>query len=58
MVAEEASELVEFDFLSIFLLIRNTIIGTVSFGLFIGALLFIHYLHRLSNLPKTSREYR
>ncbi len=55
MVAEELPELVGNNILPILLLLRNTIIGTVSFGLFIGAILFIHYLHRLSNLPKTSR---
>lgn len=43
---------------SIFLLLRNTVIGTVSFGLFIGAILFSRYLIRLSGLPKSSREYR
>lgn len=55
MVSEETSEFMENNIFTILLLIRNTIIGTVSFGLLIGAILFIHYLYRLSCLPKTSR---
>lgn len=43
---------------AVLLLLRNTVIGTVSVGLFMGAFLFAHYLFKLSRLPRSSREYR
>ena len=58
MVDEPTSEFVSAYIFPILLFLRNAVVGTVSFGLFIGAILFIRYLHRLSNLPKASREYR
>jgi uncharacterized membrane protein (DUF485 family) len=37
---------------------KNTLIGTLSVGLLLGALYFAYYLLRLTQLPKKSREYR
>ena len=58
MADEPTSEFVSGYLFPLLLFLRNTVVGTVSFGLLIGAILFIRYLHRLSNLPKASREYR
>lgn len=43
---------------TILLLVRNTIVGTVSVGLAMGAFLLAHFLYRISRLPKMCREYR
>ena len=38
--------------------VRKCAVGTVSFGLFMGAFYFMHYLYRLNQLDRNSREFR